>query len=103
MRSLLKKVFGSPQDKNVTRLYPVIDEINELEPQMLEASDDEFKQFRLVYTSRYKAGENLDDLLPEVFAWVREAARAAWPAALRRPADGRHRPAPGQDRRDADR
>ncbi len=75
MRSLLKKVFGSPQDKNVTRLSPVIDEINELEPQMLEASDDEFKQFRLVYTSRYEAGESLDDLLPEVFAWVREAAR----------------------------
>ncbi|HET9660536.1 MAG TPA: preprotein translocase subunit SecA [Thermomicrobiales bacterium] len=77
MRSLLKKVFGSAQDKNVTKLYPVIEEINELEPQMLEASDDEFKQFRLVYSSRYQAGESLDDMLPEVFASVREAARRA--------------------------
>src|SRR6188472_3372182 len=75
MRSLLKKVFGSTSDKNITKLVPTIDEINDLEPQMLEASDDEFKQFRLVYTSRYQAGESLDELLPEVFAWVREAAR----------------------------
>ena len=77
MRSLLKKVFGSAQDKNVTKLYPVIEDINDLEPQMLEASDEEFEQFRLVYSAHYKAGESLDDLLPEVFASVREAARRA--------------------------
>ncbi|MEZ4665507.1 MAG: accessory Sec system translocase SecA2 [Thermomicrobiales bacterium] len=75
MRSLLKKVFGSSPDTNVNKLRPLIDEINALEPQLLEASDDELHQFRLVYTSRYKAGESLDDLLPEVFAHVREAAR----------------------------
>jgi preprotein translocase subunit SecA len=75
MRSILNKFFGSGQDKNVSRLYPVIEEINALEPQMLEADDDEFKQFRLVYSARYNAGESLDEMLPEVFAWVREAAR----------------------------
>jgi preprotein translocase subunit SecA len=75
MRSLLKKVLGSGQDKNISKLEPLIEEINALEPQMLEASDEEFRQFRLVYTSRYQAGEELDDLLPEVFASVREAAR----------------------------
>ncbi|MEZ4531125.1 MAG: preprotein translocase subunit SecA [Thermomicrobiales bacterium] len=71
----MKKVFGSSPDTNVNKLRPLIDEINALEPQLLEASDDELHQFRLVYTSRYKAGESLDDLLPEVFAHVREAAR----------------------------
>ena len=75
MRSLLKKVFGSTQDKNLSKLYPIVDEINALEPRMLEASDEEFAQFRLVYSSRYLAGEDLDDLLPEVFASVREVAR----------------------------
>ena len=49
-------------------------------------------------------GETLDDLLPEAFAAVREASqRQAGPAALRRAAHRRHRPAPGQDRRDEDR
>jgi preprotein translocase subunit SecA len=75
MRSLFKKVFGSGPDTNVNKLKPIIEEINALEPQMLEASDEEFRQFRLVFTSRYNAGESLDDLLPEVFAHVREAAR----------------------------
>jgi len=75
MRSLLKKVFGSTQDKNLSKLYPIVEEINALEPRMLEASDDEFAQFRLVYSARYHAGEDLEDLLPEVFASVREAAR----------------------------
>ena len=73
----LKNPFGSGQDKNVTKLYPVIEEINSLEPQMLEASDEELKQFRLVFTSRYNAGEDLKDLLPEAFAFTREAARRA--------------------------
>src|SRR5215203_4866347 len=77
MRSLLKKVFGTTQDKNVSKLYPAIAEINALEPQLLEASDEELHQFRLIFSSRYSAGESLDDLLPEVFAHVREAARRA--------------------------
>ncbi len=75
MRSLLKKVFGTAPDTNANKLKPVIAQINALEPQMLEASDEELRQFRLVFTSRYNAGENLDDLLPEVFAHVREAGR----------------------------
>ena len=75
MRSLFKKVFGSAPDTNTNKLKPMIAEINELEPQMLEASDEELRQFRLVFTSRYNAGESLDDLLPEVFAHTREAAR----------------------------
>ncbi|MCA9861118.1 MAG: preprotein translocase subunit SecA, partial [Thermomicrobiales bacterium] len=77
MRSLLKKVFGTTQDKNISKLTPIIEKINALEPQMQDASDDELHQFRLVYSSRYQAGDELDDLLPEVFASVREAARRA--------------------------
>ncbi len=75
MRSLLKKVFGTAPDTNANKLKPIIAQINALEPQMLEASDEEIRQFRLVFTSRYNAGESLDDLLPEVFAHVREAGR----------------------------
>jgi preprotein translocase subunit SecA len=74
MRSLFKKVFGSAPDTNVKNLRPIIEEINALEPQMLDASDDELHQFRLVFTARYNAGESLEDLLPEAFASVREAA-----------------------------
>ncbi|MFT4040568.1 MAG: hypothetical protein QM692_20480 [Thermomicrobiales bacterium] len=49
--------------------------MNGLEPQMLETSDEEFRQARLVFNARYQNGESLDDLLPEVFASVREVAR----------------------------
>ena len=75
MRSLLKKVFGTSPDTNANKLKPIVAQINALEPQMLDASNEDFRQFRLVFTSRYSAGESLDDLLPEVFAHVREASR----------------------------
>jgi preprotein translocase subunit SecA len=77
MRSLLKKVFGSGPDTNVNKLRPIVEQINALEPQMEAATDDELHQYKLVFSSRYNAGESLDDLLPEAFAHVREAARRA--------------------------
>ena len=66
----------------------------------LRAMTDEFRKRLAGEDGR----ETLDDLLPEAFATVREAAkRTLGPAALRRPDHGRRRPAPRQHRRDEDR
>ncbi|CAN5880583.1 preprotein translocase subunit SecA [soil metagenome] len=75
MRSLITKILGDPNEKTVKKLYPVVDEINALEAHTQTLTDQDIRNTRDVYHQRLEAGENLDDILPEVFARVREAAR----------------------------
>ena len=75
MRSLFKKILGDPNDKAVKTLWPEVDEVNALETEFVAKSDEELKQTKEIYSARYRNGETLDDLLPEVFAAVREVAR----------------------------
>ena len=73
---IFKKIFGSKNDRYLRRLRPIVARINALEPQMQELADEDFAQRMTEYRQQVQAGERtLDDLLPEVFALVREASR----------------------------
>ena len=75
MFGLAKKLFGTENDRKLKKLRPIIEKINGLEDGFIRLTDDQLKLKTDEYKSRYKAGESLDDLLPEAFATVREAAK----------------------------
>ena len=75
--TLAKKVFGSPNDRKIKATYPLVEKINALEPEFVKLSDEEIKQKTQELAERAMKGESLDDLLPEAFANVREAAHRA--------------------------
>ena len=70
----LQKLFGSHSDHELKRIYPIADKIEALEPQMQALSDEELRAKTDEFKARYQAGEDLDSMLPEAFAVVREAA-----------------------------
>ncbi|MEI6261666.1 MAG: preprotein translocase subunit SecA, partial [Deltaproteobacteria bacterium] len=70
----LTKIFGSKNERELKKLWPVVDQINSFEPSMKTLSNDEFKAQTLRFKERIAKGETLDDLLPEAFAAVREAS-----------------------------
>jgi len=73
--SIAKSLFGSSNDRYVNSIRKIVDKINAFEPQM-EALDDAALQAQTPkFRERLAAGETLDDILPEAFATVREAAR----------------------------
>ena len=71
---LIQKVFGTQCQHELKRIYPIVDHIEALEPEMQKLSDEELRDKTREYKERYAKGETLDDLLPEAFATVREAA-----------------------------
>jgi len=71
---LLKKIFGSRNERLVKQMRKTVERINALEPDLQALSDEELKNKTTEFRQRLEAGETLDDLLPEVFATVREAA-----------------------------
>jgi preprotein translocase subunit SecA len=75
--TLAKKVFGTPNDRKIKATRPLIAKINALEPEFEKLSDDGLKEKTEELRKRALDGASLDDLLPEAFANVREAARRA--------------------------
>ncbi|MBB3763700.1 preprotein translocase subunit SecA [Sphingomicrobium lutaoense] len=73
--AIAKSIFGSSNDRYVAKLQRIVDTINGFEPQMEAMSDDELKAQTARFRERHANGESLDDLLPEAFATVREAAK----------------------------
>ncbi|MEX0623253.1 MAG: preprotein translocase subunit SecA [Saccharospirillum sp.] len=73
--TLIKKVVGSKNDREVKRLARLVQRINVLEPDMERLSDDDIKGQTVVFRERLEKGESLDSLIPEAFALVREASR----------------------------
>ena len=73
MFSLLKKIFGSSNDRLLKQLRRHVVQINGLEPQVQALSDDDLRAKTDVFKARLADGETLDQLLPEAFAVVREA------------------------------
>ncbi|HUF78518.1 MAG TPA: preprotein translocase subunit SecA, partial [Thermoanaerobaculia bacterium] len=71
---LLAKVFGSQHERDIKKLLPLVAVINDFEPAMKRRSDSELRAKTDELRQRVAAGESLDDLLPEAFAVVREAA-----------------------------
>ena len=75
--TLAKKVFGTPNDRKVKSVRPLVAKINALEPEFKALTDDEIKAKTVALSARAQGGESLDALLPEAFANCREAARRA--------------------------
>ncbi len=75
--TLAKKVFGTPNDRKIKATRPLIEKINALEPEFEKLSDEGLIEKTAELRKRALDGENLDDLLPEAFANVREGAKRA--------------------------
>jgi preprotein translocase subunit SecA len=71
---VLKKIFGSANERELKKLEPIVDEINSFEPAIRKLSDDQLRGKTAEFRQRLENGEELDDLLPEAFAVVREAS-----------------------------
>ena len=71
---LIEKIFGTHSQNELKRIYPIVDHIEALEPEMKQLSDSELKDKTREFKERLSKGETLDDILPEAFAVVREAA-----------------------------
>ncbi|MDY4206532.1 MAG: preprotein translocase subunit SecA [Lachnospiraceae bacterium] len=71
---LIQKIFGTHSENELKRIYPIVDAIEALEPEMQKLSDNELKDKTREFKERLAGGETLDDILPEAFAVVREAA-----------------------------
>ena len=75
MLSFFKKIIGDENQRALKGIMPLVEEINRLEPAFQALSDDELRAKTGEFRERLAGGETLDDLLPEAFAAVREAAR----------------------------
>jgi preprotein translocase subunit SecA len=73
--SIVKKIVGSKNERELKRLQPDVVRINALEPEMTVLSDDQLRNKTFEFKERHAKGETLDELLPEAFAVCREASR----------------------------
>ena len=72
--SLLEKIFGTHSDHELKRIYPIVDRIEAMDEDMQKLTDEELRDKTKEFKERLANGETLDDILPEAFATVREAA-----------------------------
>jgi preprotein translocase subunit SecA len=72
---ILTKIFGTKNERELKRIWPIVRQVSELEPAIRALSDDELRAKTVEFRGRIAAGLSLDDLLPEAFAVVREAGR----------------------------
>ncbi|WP_281419179.1 preprotein translocase subunit SecA [Marinobacterium ramblicola] len=75
LTSLLKKVFGSKNDRELKRMGRIVKQINALEPEFEQLSDEELRALTAGFRKRLEEGESLDHLLPEAFANAREVSK----------------------------
>ncbi|RGY99830.1 preprotein translocase subunit SecA [Clostridium sp. AM58-1XD] len=73
--NIIEKVFGTHSERELKLVYPIVDKIESLRPEMIELTDEQLRDKTRIFKERLAAGETLDDILPEAFAVVREAAR----------------------------
>ena len=71
---LMEKIFGTHSENELKRIYPIVDRIEAMESEMKALSDAELKEKTREFKNRLAEGETLDDILPEAYAVVREAA-----------------------------
>ena len=72
---LSERIFGTHSQRELKRIEPIVDKVESYRPAMQALSDDELRAKTKEYKDRLAGGETLDDLLPEAFATVREAAK----------------------------
>ena len=73
--NLFEKVFGTHSDRELKLIYPIVEKIEKMKPEMAALSDEELRDKTRIFKERLAKGETLDDILPEAYAAVREAAR----------------------------
>ena len=71
---LIQKIFGTHSENELKRIYPIVDAVEALEPEMQKLSNSELKNKTREFRERLAQGETLDDILPEAYAAVREAS-----------------------------
>ncbi len=74
LQNLAKKVFGTQNERELKSIYPIVDQINRLESQIKPLTDAQLQGKTAEFKQRLEKGETLDQILPEAFAVVREAA-----------------------------
>lgn len=72
---VLKKIFGTKQDRDIKSLRPILDQVNAFEEQLRKMSDDELKAQTPKLRKMLADGKSIDDILPEAYATCREASR----------------------------
>jgi preprotein translocase subunit SecA len=75
--AILKKIVGSKNERELKKLWPIVEQIGVLEPEMAKLSDDQLRDKTFQFKERFAKGESLDALLPEAFAVCREAGKRA--------------------------
>ncbi len=73
--SIISKMFGTHSERELKRVYPIVDKIESYRPAMMELTDEQLKDRTKEFKKRLGEGETLDQILPEAYATVREAAR----------------------------
>ena len=73
--SLIEKIFGTHSERELRRINPIVKAIEELRPTMQTMSDEELREQTIKLKQRLADGASLDDILPDAFATVREAAK----------------------------
>ncbi len=74
LQNVMKKIFGTKQDRDMKELQPLLKQINSLEPKMKALSDEELQAQTPKFREMLQNGSTLSDILPEAFATVREAS-----------------------------
>ena len=73
--SVVQKIFGTHSEREIKRINGLVDKIEGMRPEMMEMTDEQMRDKTKEFKKRLSEGETLDDLLPEAYALVREAAR----------------------------
>jgi len=73
--TLVKRFVGSRNDREIKKIQPLVSKINDLEPQTSRLSDEQLQARTAEFKQRFENGESLDELLPDVFAVVRETGK----------------------------
>lgn len=75
LNSMMRKMFGTKQDRDMRALKPTLDRVNSLEPKFKAMSDEELQSQTALLKEKIQSGATVNDLLPEAFAVVREASQ----------------------------
>lgn len=75
IKSIVEKIIGSYSDRELKRIYPIVDQVDAFEPSIQKLTDAELKAKTPEFKERLANGETVDDILPEAFAVVREASK----------------------------
>ncbi|MGZ3612949.1 MAG: hypothetical protein ACXU9X_03575, partial [Thermodesulfobacteriota bacterium] len=70
--SLIKKIVGSKNERELRRIQPLIERINAIEPKVSPLSDDQLRAKTSEFKERIERGESIEEILPDAFAVVRE-------------------------------